>query len=82
MMSKPTDTPTEPTELQIGIEMLKTVFRSGDRKAIEAVMGTLDVAAIKATEWAKEQKERRAKLVAIPGGGPASKQREPYRAPQ
>jgi hypothetical protein len=38
---------------------LKTVFESGDRKAIEVVMSTLDIVAIKATEWAKEQKERR-----------------------
>jgi hypothetical protein len=71
MMSKPTDTPTE---LQLGIEMLKTVFQSGDRQAIEAVMCTLDVSARMATDWAKEHAmERRAKLAAIPGGRTASK---------
>jgi hypothetical protein len=52
--------------------MLKTVFKSGDRKAIEAVLGTLDVAAIRATEWATEQKERRASMVAVLGGRTAS----------
>ena len=62
----------EPTEFQLGVRMLKTVFKSGDRKAIEAVMGTLDVAAIRATEWATEQKERRARLVAVLDGLTAS----------
>ena len=62
----------EPTEFQLGVRMLKTVFKSGDRKAIEAVLGTLDVAAIRATEWATEQKERRARLVAVLDGRTAS----------
>ena len=35
-------------------------------------MGTLNFAAEAATEWAEEQQQRRAKLVAIPGGRPAS----------
>ena len=70
MMIKPTN---EPTELLLGVRMLKTLLQSGDRKAIEVVMSTLDVVAIKATEWAEEQKERRAKLGAIPGGRTASK---------
>jgi len=60
-------------ELQLGIERLKTVFGPGDREAIEVVMSTLDVVAIKAMEWATEQKERRARLVSIPGGRAASK---------